>query len=240
MGDKSCRTCMVFKQGDCLGRKICEFYRPIPSSEGIEYWPKTMRSRSSYAGSNNYQYDRGKNFAPTKKNGTKKRYDPIKHVQVDWKKKEYDKVLGIKRKRIDCPRSASVLLRYLYDEVVAWISYEEVQIDFRIEYAPNCMLQLNNHILQIDHVVTERNPTRAMFRGVLDVTAHITKPCMIIFVVDRVMFDGVKVNTPVKNDDLLCKALTVIIDKRCHLTELVVNGGTELIYNQIQKPVTDI
>ena len=38
MGDKSCRTCMVFKQGDCLGQKICEFYRPIPSSEGIEYW----------------------------------------------------------------------------------------------------------------------------------------------------------------------------------------------------------
>jgi hypothetical protein len=40
---------MVYKQGDCIGREVCELYRPIPSSGGKDYWPGMRRSKSFYA-----------------------------------------------------------------------------------------------------------------------------------------------------------------------------------------------
>ncbi|SHN53888.1 Probable zinc-ribbon domain-containing protein [Butyrivibrio hungatei DSM 14810] len=240
MGDDSCRSCMEYKQGECIGHEICELYRPIPTSGGKDYWPKTMRSRSSYAGSSGSSYVYAKDSKLPKTISTKKKYDPIWHVQVDWKKKDYDKVLGIRRKRADCPKTVTAILRYLDGKVIAWISYEEIQVASGMKYVPKCMLQLNNNTLKIEHEGIEQDPTRAMFHGLLDVTSHITKPCMIFFVVDRPLFDGVKVNTPVRNDDLLCKALTIIVDKKCHLTELVVKDGTGLIKEQIENPVTNI
>ncbi len=52
------------------------------------------------------------------------------------------------------------------------------------------------------------------------------------------MFDGIKVYTSEKNDDLLSKTLTILERKKCHITEIIVKQGADLIKKQIEHPVT--
>lgn len=50
MSEKSCESCLTYRAGECMGRGLCEFYKPAPT-KGKEYWPSVMRSRGTYTGS---------------------------------------------------------------------------------------------------------------------------------------------------------------------------------------------
>ena len=240
MGDESCHSCMIYKQGDCIGQGLCELYRPIPTSGAKDFWPKTMRSRSNYAGNINYNYGSSKQSATTKNNNSSKESKPVKKSQADWKKKDYVKELNITRKHIENPGSADALLCFLFGQVIAWISYDEVQVASGIKYTPKCMLQLKDHILKVDCYGSEKDLIRAMFRGMIEVANHITKPCTVNYVIDRTMLDGIKVSTAERNDDLLCKIMTILDKKKCHITEIVIKEGTDLIKKQIENPITSV
>lgn len=47
MADDSCRNCMTYRRGECLGKGLCEYYKPAPSldNEDIKNWPKEFYHR---------------------------------------------------------------------------------------------------------------------------------------------------------------------------------------------------
>lgn len=42
MAEDSCKNCMTYRRGECLGKGLCEYYKPAPSldNEDIKSWPK--------------------------------------------------------------------------------------------------------------------------------------------------------------------------------------------------------
>jgi hypothetical protein len=95
------------------------------------------------------------------------------------------------------------------------------------------LLQLNDNTLKVYSLKHESTIERAMLRGICEIASHITKPCNVYIITDRILFQGLETKKPVKNDDLLYEAYTTFMERRCKVTEFVVKDGTELIHKHV-------
>lgn len=49
MTEDSCKNCMTYRRGECLGKGLCEYYKPAPSldNEDLKNWPREFYQRRS-------------------------------------------------------------------------------------------------------------------------------------------------------------------------------------------------
>ena len=156
------------------------------------------------------------------------------------KKIDLVKTVAFHKKCYDNPGSVDILLRYLHGKVIAWVSCKESKTTVGCKFNPNCLLQLDNHVLPVYAITFENSEELAMLRGMYEIAGHITKPCSVYLVTDRDLFNGCESELTVRQDDFLSKSVIAFNEKGCSITELVIKDGKELIYKQVEKPVTDI
>ena len=215
MSDRSCQNCMIFKQGECLGKGLCESYKPAPVADPKEFWPASMRSRSSYAGSRKNDYDWVYESKPKKNNEAPKEAEYVR--ELDYHLEKYNN-----------PGSIEKLLRFLNGKVIAWISFESYQVASGIRYKASCLLQYRENVLGVKTDTPQKWIERAMLDGLHEIAEHITKPGTVYVVTDRILFDKTA-----KNDDLRQRAVLTLRNKGCRITEILVKGSTELIHEQV-------
>ncbi len=234
MNDKSCENCLTYRAGECLGRGLCDYYRPAPSKGAEEYWPRTMRSRGSYPGSgssgliNIYNSSTKNTEYVSKKSATNGTRTDLKK-QVDFCKINLNSIASINE--IPYP---------LHGKVIAWISFEKLELPSGIKYRSKCLLQYNNYVLRVDEANPESREQRSILRGIYIIANHINKPNNIHIITDRDVLSDISADSSFIDEDLVRNIVKAYKEKGCTITELVLEDGKELILNQINDPILEI
>ena len=259
MGDldeKNCKNCKEYRRGDCLGRELCEFYEPAPS-EKKEYWPKTMRSRYSYAGSeasDRYITGLGNQKAPEKqgnksigkerggiestalaKNSVKKELTVNK--SSSWKSQWMASENEYKHERYSRPDKVERILRKCKGKFLIWVSIETLQNGTECKYLSKCLLLLDHNWLLAESGISDKSENHAMRRAIIMAIEHIKRSCDVYIVVDRDILFGFNSIQPYYRDDLLDKIFRAFREHGCNITEIEIQNGTNMIRNQVANPV---
>ena len=244
MSDNSCQNCMTYRRGECLGKGLCEYYKPAPSfdEEMQKNWPKTMRHHSSYAGTHGSKSDWSE---PKKKVSWGRKSEPKKekkYVPKPQDTSEYDKLskrVNLKLLRvndIDSVMQAAILENQLYrEDVIVWMTLDRLTINSQVSFKCQCLLQYKDHCMTVDGPVS-RTKLEAMRLGLRDVIEdHIKMKCHLYIVTDRDLFGEPRFMNN-KDRSLLEQLLKSCKSKGCTLCQLWLDNYADMIRKQVKNP----
>lgn len=222
MSGESCQNCMAYRRGECIGKGLCEYYKPAPSfdEDMQKKWPKTMRHHSSYAGS------RGSDYNYTKEPKLKPKRRPLKDnplADINYEQK----VLGDET-------TVNIILRKFHECLLIWVSCDKEKTSSHRKYRGRCLLQYKDHCKKMESFPEVRRE-RAMAQALHMSVSHITKPCKVCIIADYILLGDMEYSD--KSDlDLLKGIASVLRKKNCDVTEVVMKGCTDIIHRQVINP----